>query len=77
MKGQINIYELLQDLPPVGSVIYFVTSGKIIKATIVSHDASFVGLPYVGYIRVQEKDGQMWSVNNFYSSLIEAKESLN
>lgn len=77
MDGQINIYEYLQEKPPLGSVIYFVTAGNIIKAIVISHDASFAGLPYTGYIRVREKDGQMWSVSRFYNSMIEVKKHLN
>lgn len=77
MDGQINIYEYLHELPPVGSVIYFVTAGNIIKANVISHDASFAGLPYTGYIRVREKDGQMWSVKNFWNSLAEVKRRQN
>lgn len=76
MNGQISIYEHLKVYPPVGSVIYFVTAEKIKKAIVISHDASFAGLPYIGYFRAQEKNGQMWSIKKFYNSLAEAKRQL-
>lgn len=76
MNGQINIYDYLNENPPIGSIIYFITCGIIKSAKVISHDASFAGVPFEGYIRVMTKDGEKWSVKVYYSSLKEAKQDL-
>lgn len=65
MDGQITMFEYLHEKPPIGSTIYFFTAGKAKKATVISLDASFAGLPYAGYIKVRDSDGSTWSIINF------------
>lgn len=76
MKGQIKIYDYLNEKPPVGSIIYFITCGKIKCAKVISHDASFAGVLFEGYIKVMTKNGEKWSVKVYYSSLKEAKRDM-
>lgn len=78
MDGQITIAEYLNEKPPVGSIIYFITCNKVKKAVVINHDASFAGLSYEGYFKVQEKNGQIWriKIKTFYNSLAEAKGQL-
>lgn len=73
MEGQINLFEYLNQQPSIGSIVYFITCNKIKKAIVISLDASFAGLPCTGYIKVQEPDGQIWSVKKFYKTKTEAK----
>ena len=76
MNGQINIYDYLNENPPVGSIIYFITCGKIKRAKVISHDVSFAGVPFEGYIKVMTKNREKWRVKVYYSSLKEAKQYL-
>lgn len=69
---QLNIFEYLG--PQIGSIIYFTTCRKVKKATVISHDASFAGLPYTRYIKVRDSKNQIWSVKAYYYSRLEAME---
>ena len=42
-QRQINIFQLEDIKPPVGLIVYFISSNKVIKAIVISHDASFAG----------------------------------
>ena len=77
MDGQINIYDYLSEKPPVGSIIYFITCGKIRRAKIISYNASFAGVPFEGYIKVLTNNKEIWRVKVYYSSLKEAKQHLS
>lgn len=63
--------------PTVGSSIYFITSGKIKKATVICHDASFGGFAYEKYFKVQTDDDEVWSVVDYYKTREEAREHIN
>lgn len=76
MEGQINLFEYLNQPPSIGSTVYFTTCSKIKKAIVISLDASFAGFPCTGYIKVQEPNGQTWSVKNFYRSKTEANKHI-
>lgn len=77
MNEQISIFDFLKQKPLVGSIIYFATGGKVVKATIISYDASFAGIPYRGYIKVRDIKGQTWSVKKYYNSHAEAKKYIS
>ena len=66
MVGQIHIFDYINQKPPINSIVYFATAGKVHKATVVSHDASFAGISYPGYIKVRDMKNKTWSIKRFY-----------
>lgn len=76
MDRQINLFKHMNEKPPIGSIVCFVETDMVRKATVISHDASFAGVSFEGYIKVKTQDGQIWSVKKYYSSRKEAKDSI-
>ncbi|RGZ00196.1 hypothetical protein [Clostridium sp. AM58-1XD] len=73
--GQISIFEFLGQPPPIGSTVYFLTYEKIKKAVVISHDAFFAGWEFKGYIKVQEANGTISNVAEYYTSKEEAEKA--
>lgn len=76
MDGQINLFEFMGEKPPVGSTVYFATNSEVEKATVISHDASFAGLSFEGYIKVRTSKGEIYAVAIYYSSKEDAKRNV-
>lgn len=76
MDGQISLYEYMNEKSHIGSVVYFVTSNEVKKAIVISHDASFAGIAFEGYIEVKTNKGEIYAVKKYYNSRKEAKREL-
>lgn len=76
MYEQLNLFDYSEQKPPVGSTVYFITANIVKSAIVISHDATFAGLPYTGYIKVKEPSGVVWRVKRYYTTKTEAKKHI-
>lgn len=79
MSDQITIFEFmdLPDKPAIGSIVYFTSSDRIIKAKVTKHEVMMATGIAPKYFEVLDlRVGTPWFINNYFTSKADAAASI-